>query len=270
MLIKPDLIEHVVEPILPKDLYEGRHARGAHAGQPDRPFRAGRAHGRHRPHRPQAGGRHLRRRRASRRRRLLGQRPEQGRPLGRLRGPLRRQEPRGRRPRRGLRGADRLRHRGRAPGVGHDRLPRHRDASRWSPSRLSCASTSTCARRRSSATSTCGGRSTARPRPTAISAAPITTSPGSAPTRRRRCARPPASGLGRAGRRLARRVSCERRPARSARHAAPPGRRSAARVVGDGPAAAARSPGGRRVGPTPAAFRRGRLCGPGGALHWRR
>ena len=155
-----------------------------------------------RPHRPQDRRRHLRRRRAPRRRRLLGQGPEQGRPLRRLRRPLRRQERRGRRPRRDLRGADRLRHRRGPPGVGHGRLPRHRDDRRSSRSRRSCASTSTCARPPSSATSTCAGRSTARPRPTATSAAPTTTSRGSAPTRRRRCARPPASARGRAGRRL--------------------------------------------------------------------
>ena len=40
---------------------------------------------------------------------------------------------------------------------------------------------------------TCAGRSTRRPRPTAISAATITTSRGSAPTRPQRCAPPPAS-----------------------------------------------------------------------------
>ena len=49
--------------------------------------------------------------------------------------------------------------------------------------------TSTCARARSSATSTCGGRSSRRPPPTGTSAAPTTTSPGSAPTASRRFAR---------------------------------------------------------------------------------
>src|SRR5919201_124580 len=52
-------------------------------------------------------------------RRVLGQGPEQGRPLGHLRGPIRRQERRGRRPGRPLRGAGRVRHRRRAPGVDH-------------------------------------------------------------------------------------------------------------------------------------------------------
>ena len=59
-------------------------------------------------------------------------------------------------------------------------------------SRRSSGSTSTCARPRSCATSTCAGRSTRRPPRTATSAATTTTSRGSAPTRRTRCARPQA------------------------------------------------------------------------------
>ena len=58
-------------------------------------------------------------------------------------------------------------------------------------SRSSSASTSTCARPRSSATSTCAGRSTRRRPRTATSAATTTTSRGSAPTRPTRSARPP-------------------------------------------------------------------------------
>ena len=57
----------------------------------------------------------------------------------------------------------------------------------------SSASTSTCARARSSATSTCAARSTARRPPTGTSAATTTTSRGSAPTRPTRCAT--AAGL---------------------------------------------------------------------------
>ena len=94
-----------------------QQARGHHGHQRDRQVRHRRPHGRHRPHRPQDRRRHLRRRRSARRRRLLGQGPEQGRPLRRLRGPLRRQERRRRRPRRALRGAGRLRHRRGAPGL---------------------------------------------------------------------------------------------------------------------------------------------------------
>ena len=66
---------------------------------------------------------------------------------------------------------------------GTERIPvdRHRAAR--------AASTSTFAPPRSCATSTCGARSTRRPRPTATSAATTTTSPGSRPTAPRRCAR---------------------------------------------------------------------------------
>ena len=56
------------------------------------------------------------------------------------------------------------------------------------------ASTSTCARPRSCATSTCGGRSTRRRPRTATSAATTTTSRGSAPTRPTRSA-PQAAGI---------------------------------------------------------------------------
>ena len=59
-------------------------------------------------------------------------------------------------------------------------------------------STSTCARARSASTSTCTVRSTRRPRPTATSAARTTTSPGRRRTRPTRCARPPASASDRA------------------------------------------------------------------------
>ena len=62
-------------------------------------LRARRPARRHRPHRPQDHRRHLRRHGPPRRRRLLGQGPVQGRPLGRLRRPLGGQE-RGRRRRR--------------------------------------------------------------------------------------------------------------------------------------------------------------------------
>ncbi len=60
-------------------------------------------------------------------------------------------------------------------------------------SRGSSTSTSTCAPARSARRSTCTGRSTRRRRPTATSAARTTTSPGRRPTRPTRCARPPAS-----------------------------------------------------------------------------
>ena len=67
--------------------------------QPDRSLRHRRPGRRRRPHRPQDHRRHLRRHGPPRWRRLLGQGPVEGRPLGRLRRPLGGQE-RGRRRRR--------------------------------------------------------------------------------------------------------------------------------------------------------------------------
>ena len=99
-IIYPDLLEHVVEPIMPKHMYDVGQARGHHGHQRHRQVRHRRPHGRLWPHRTQDRRRHVRRRRSARRRRLLGQGPEQGRPLGRLRRPLRGQERRRRRPRR--------------------------------------------------------------------------------------------------------------------------------------------------------------------------
>ena len=161
--------------------------------QPDRQVRHRRPDGRHRPDRPEDHRRHLRRRGPPRRRRLLGQGSDQGRPLGGLRRALRREERRRRRARRPLRAAGRVRDRRRAPGLDRGRLLRDRgEGIAATGSRSSSASTSTCARPRSSATSTCAGRSTRRRPPTATSAATTTTSRGSAPTRPRRCATPPA------------------------------------------------------------------------------
>ena len=62
----------------------------------------------------------------SRRRRLLGQGPDEGRPLRRLRGPLRGEERRRRGARRPLRGAGRLRDRRRASDLDRGRVLRHR------------------------------------------------------------------------------------------------------------------------------------------------
>ena len=95
----------------PSPRRDARRQGTQHLHQPHRPLRDRRAHGRRRPHRPQDHRRHLRRHRPPRRRRLLRQGPHQGRPLRRLRGPLRRQEHRRRRPRRPLRGPGLLRHR---------------------------------------------------------------------------------------------------------------------------------------------------------------
>ena len=98
-MIRNDLWEHVVEPVLHaeyKELFTEKRAAGELPRQPDRQVRDRGPGRRRRPHRPQDHRRHLRRRRPPRRRRLLGQGPLQGRPLSRLRGPLRGQE-RGRR-----------------------------------------------------------------------------------------------------------------------------------------------------------------------------
>ena len=201
-LIKPDLAEHVLRPILPGHLYDEKRllAQGLLLLQPDRQVRDRRADGRHRPDRPEDHRRHLRRHGPPRRRCVLGQGPDQGRPLGGLRGALCGEERRRRGARQPLRAPGRLRDRRRAPGLGRGRAasaPRANPASRRS--RSSSASTSTCARRRSSATSTCAGRSMRRPRRTAISAATTTTSPGSAPTRPRRSAMPRASAAATSG-----------------------------------------------------------------------
>ena len=164
--------------------------------QPDRQVRDRRPGRRRRPHRPQDHRRHLRRHGPPRRRRLLRQGPVEGRPLGRLRRPLRRQERRRRRAGRPLRGPGRLRDRRRAPGLGDGRDLRHRARSR---AREIVAAGRRALRpapgRRSASTSTCTGRSTRRPPPTATSAARTTTSPGRRPTRPTRCARPPGSAI---------------------------------------------------------------------------
>ena len=177
--------EHVLEPILPKNLYDEQAARGQGLLllQPDRQVRDRRPDGRHRPDRAQDHRRHVRRRGAARRRRLLGQGSDEGRPLGRVRGALRREEHRRRRPRRPLPDPGRVRDRRRAPAFmlletfGTETIPVAR-------SRSSSPSTSTCVRPRSSATSTCAGRSTRRPLRTATSAVRDATSRGSARTRR--------------------------------------------------------------------------------------
>ena len=101
-MIKPDLIEHVLRPILPKDLYDEKQLDDPRLRlrQPDRQVRDRRPDGRHGPDRTQDHRRHLRRRRAARRRRVLGQGSDEGRPLSRVRRALRGEEHRRRRARR--------------------------------------------------------------------------------------------------------------------------------------------------------------------------
>ena len=139
--------------------------------QPDRQVRRRRSDGRHRSHRPEDHRRHVRGRGAARRRSLLGQGPDEGRPLGGVRGALRGEE---RRRRRARRRAARSRSRTRSASRIRCRSSSRRSAPRrcrCRGSRRSSASTSTCARPRSCATSTCAGRSTRRRPPTATSAA---------------------------------------------------------------------------------------------------
>ena len=109
--------------------------------------------------------------------------PDQGRPLGGVRGPVGRQERGRRRPRRPLRGRGRLRHRHRPPDLA-SRSSRSGPARSTTPrSRRSSSAISTCGPRRSSRRSTCAGRSTGRPLRTATSADPTWTCRGSGPTR---------------------------------------------------------------------------------------
>ena len=177
-VIRPDLIEQVIRPDDPRAVRR-RRLRGL--DQPDRHVRARRAARRLRPHRAQDHRRHVRRHGPSRWWRVQRQGPQQGRPLGRLRGPLGRQARRGERRGDALRGAGRLRHRRRPPDEHPRRDVRHEHRARGRSSRRPCARCSTCVRRRSCATSTCAGRSTATPRPTATSVGPCPASRGSTP-----------------------------------------------------------------------------------------
>ena len=171
--------------------------------QPDRQLRDRRPDGRHRADRPQDHRRHLRRRSPARRRRLLGQGSDEGRPLGRVRGALRRQERRGRRPRAPLPGAGRLRHRRRAARLDQRRVLRHGDRARGPDRGAHPRALRSPPGRDRRATSICGARSTRRLPPTATSAAATTTSRGSARIAPTRCAPPPASSPAAAGARTA-------------------------------------------------------------------
>ena len=106
------------------------HAEDRLARQSDRQVLHRRPRRRLRPHRPQDHRRHLRRRGAARRRRVFRQGPDQGRPLGRLRRPLSRQERRRRRPRRPLHPPALLRDRRRPAAVDLRRSARHRPGRR--------------------------------------------------------------------------------------------------------------------------------------------
>ena len=127
-LIKPDLVERVLRPILPRDLYdEGRleHKDFVYVNPTGR-FVVGGPMGDTGPDRAQDHRRHVRRRCASRRRRLLGEGPDEGGPFGRLRRASRGEEHRRRRARRSLRAPGRLCHRHRAAVLDPGRVLRHR------------------------------------------------------------------------------------------------------------------------------------------------
>ena len=88
--LKAKVVDAIVRPVLPEAPAGRRHA---HLREPDRPLRGRRAAGRRGRDRPQDHRRHLRRHGPPRRRRVLGQGPVQGRPLGGVRLPLGGQEP---------------------------------------------------------------------------------------------------------------------------------------------------------------------------------
>ena len=123
-VIRPDLIEHVIRPVIPEQFADDDYEVFVN---PTGRFVTGGPRGRRRPDRPQDHRRHLRRHGPPRRRRLLRQGPQQGRPLGRLRRPLGGQEPGRRRRRQPLRGPGGLRHRRGPPHLDHGRDLRHRE-----------------------------------------------------------------------------------------------------------------------------------------------
>ena len=139
-LIKPDLVEHVLRPILPHDLYDERADRGRRDFfyvNPTGKFVIGGPMG-------DTGvtGRKIivdtyGGAAPARRRRLLGQGPDEGRPLGGVRGALRGEERRRGRARRPVPAPGRLRDRRRAPDVGARGDVRHRGTSRCRGSRSS-------------------------------------------------------------------------------------------------------------------------------------
>jgi S-adenosylmethionine synthetase len=153
-------------------------------------FVIGRPAGRRGADRPQDRRRHVRRGRAPRRRRLLGQGPDEGRPQRQLLRPLHGQARGGRRPR--ARCQIQMAY---AIGVARP-VGTYVDTFGTG----TCPTTalaegrrgrSTRVRRRSSNSSTCAARSTARPRPTATSDA--TASPGRRSTVSMHCGEPSAS-----------------------------------------------------------------------------
>ena len=136
-LIKPDLIERVLLPILPAHMYD--EARLEHNDfvyvNPTGRFVVGGPMGDTGLDRAEDHRRHVRRRGPSRRRRLLGQGSDEGRPLGRLRRALRGEERRRRRARRPLRAPGGVCDRRRSTVLDARECFGHRSASRWRGSR---------------------------------------------------------------------------------------------------------------------------------------
>ena len=91
-LLKDDLWEHVIEPVVPEELYDARKLHKSVSGEPDGPVRDRRADGRLRADRAEDHRRHVRRDGASRRWRVLRQGSFEGRSLGGVRGAVRGQE----------------------------------------------------------------------------------------------------------------------------------------------------------------------------------
>ena len=158
--------------------------------QSHRSLRHRRAAGRHRPDRPQDHRGHLRRHGPPRRRRLLRQGPDQGRPLRLLHGPLHRQEPGRRRPGgRAARCSWPTPSAWPSPSRSHVNTFGTGTRCRGAPGRkLVREHLPPDAAGRSSSSSICAGRSTGRPPPTGTSAGTSRASPGS--DRRRRAAPP--------------------------------------------------------------------------------
>ena len=124
--LKEAIMEEVVKPILPTKLVANKTKFFIN---PTGRFVVGGPMGDSGLTGPQDHRRHLRRHGPSRRRRLLGQGPVEGRPLGLLLRALHRQERRGRGPRAPLRGAGRLRDRRGRAGVAAGAHVRHRRRS---------------------------------------------------------------------------------------------------------------------------------------------
>ena len=132
--IETFIIENVIKDVLPKELLDAQDALSRQSDRPLRHRRAGRRLG---PDRAQDHRRYLRRHGPSRRRRVLGQGPEQGGPQRGVHGPLRGEEHRRGGPGRPLRNPVRLRHRLSRAGLActSTRSARARSTTTRSPTR---------------------------------------------------------------------------------------------------------------------------------------